>query len=307
MPVRPRKAVVSVVYRPDIPRELTVYRPGAWIEQPLAQAGSDAWERQLRSAYQRWLAAGRAWWAEHGHKPSAARSPLGDVPFCGDTDEHECGGADCVRRRPIMAKRRQPGRGGGLFGFKDSRLAAELADALRTGITEIVAHHEAGHIVAAISRGGEMSDVCIELDHPDVLGYVDLEVKNRHQAFVTYGGPFAEARFIHAADCCTDIECGGFLAALVMAWDDNEHGDTAMLVRDHSDMVAALGGEDSDAGLGYRASIPGLEADWRRELAALWPAIAEVAQRLIGGCTVTGADVVAVLAGYAGEAVAADE
>lgn len=102
MPVRPRKRVVSVVYRPDMPRELLTYRPGAWVEQPFAPAGTEAWERQHQVAYQRWRAEADAWQKEHGHKPlrPGTDQRRGDVPFCGELDDHDCLGAECPRRPP---------------------------------------------------------------------------------------------------------------------------------------------------------------------------------------------------------------
>ncbi|UVO10871.1 hypothetical protein NM962_12615 [Mycobacterium sp. SVM_VP21] len=105
MAVRRRRPTVTVVYRPDMPRELLEYRPGAWMDQPLAPAGTETWEQQLRAAYQRWRAAVDAWHEEHGHKPfpPGAGQPLGDVPFCGSDAEHECSGAECVHRPPRIA------------------------------------------------------------------------------------------------------------------------------------------------------------------------------------------------------------
>lgn len=100
MPVRPRKRLVVVQFRPAIPPVLVIYHPGDW-GAPAEGAGPE-WEAGHRAAYQRWQQAAAEWFDEHKHMPvDPAAAPAGDVPWCGVFDEHDCAGEGCPRQSRV--------------------------------------------------------------------------------------------------------------------------------------------------------------------------------------------------------------
>lgn len=99
MPVRRRKRHVEVQYRPPMPAKLRNYFPGDWGAPSWEGAGSD-WEAAHQAAYRRWQQAVGEWRTEHKHMPvDPASAPQGDELWCGEFDEHDCGGAECLPRR----------------------------------------------------------------------------------------------------------------------------------------------------------------------------------------------------------------
>lgn len=98
-------ATAAVTYRPPMPLDLRVFRSIEW-GAPAGGDGPDAEAARL-AAYRRWRAAVAEWRAEHGHLPLAPGDPaaVGDMPFCGADEDHDCGGADCSRRPPRIESR----------------------------------------------------------------------------------------------------------------------------------------------------------------------------------------------------------
>src|SRR5271155_3311720 len=142
----------------------------------------------------------------------------------------------------------------------------------------ITAHHEAGHAVAAVMRGELISTTIEPTD--DYLGYTEFCVKawGSDETFVTFAGPWAEARAQWPGgdeddEGCTadDYIAGAFLANLDGDLDD---------YRGHLDRERALYGVWFDwiVGKGVKR-----EVGWSRELEGVWPAIKAVAGLLLDG------------------------
>jgi hypothetical protein len=148
-----------------------------------------------------------------------------------------------------------------------------------TGVDQrsVTAHHEAGHAVAAVMRGaGELRSVTIERTD-EYLGHTGFRGKPCDSAFVTYAGPWAEARaqWPHPTldgeddDGCIfgDYVTGAFLL--------NADGDGADYRRHCADDGALLGGHAHL--LGSREDV------WSYELERQWPVIQQIAMRLLAG------------------------
>ncbi|MBU8827591.1 hypothetical protein [Mycolicibacterium goodii] len=94
---RKRQAAEVHQFRPPFPPELGVYDGAAWGAPPL-DGGGPEWEAEHRAAHARFQQAGCDWFDEHGHLPVDPSIVPGDVAFCGDFYEHNCGGEHCIRR-----------------------------------------------------------------------------------------------------------------------------------------------------------------------------------------------------------------
>ena len=146
------------------------------------------------------------------------------------------------------------------------------------------AHHEAGHAVAAVARGGELVDVFLgTTDWSTFDSTADTPGGTVHRAawaaqpFVTFAGPWAEARWTVE----NDPDVAGIHEALEFAWSDNADGDTAK----YESRVEMLSGVAVQLGFGPVGRVWELEcAD---DLELLWPAICKVAAVLIDGQPVT--------------------
>lgn len=98
MPVRRKKRPAPPPqYRPPLPPELGVYQGAAWGAPPL-DGDATAWEAGHRAAYARFEQACRTWCDQYAHLPVSPSAAPDDEVWCGDFDDHECGGADCWRR-----------------------------------------------------------------------------------------------------------------------------------------------------------------------------------------------------------------
>lgn len=141
------------------------------------------------------------------------------------------------------------------------------------------AHHDAGHAVASFVAGGHLQD--------DYLGTVGLSGgyerfedtphcithrKDWHSPFVTFAGPWAEARWMVE----DPFEEDDFEVTLDYAWRGNVGGDTDK----YEARISRL--ESTATQLGFSTRVGRLwEIDWNDELTDLWPAIQRLAMLLI--------------------------
>ncbi|KUH90619.1 hypothetical protein [Mycobacterium sp. IS-1556] len=141
------------------------------------------------------------------------------------------------------------------------------------------AHHEAGHAVAAVARGGTLVD--IYLGHADwsttdeiadTPGGTVHESRWEDQPFVTFAGPCATAMWILHND--PDVDDLG--EALAFGWDEEDHDREKYDARVEPLQTAA-------AELGFPLPWLPWESEWCDELEELWPAIEQVAALLIDG------------------------
>jgi hypothetical protein len=163
------------------------------------------------------------------------------------------------------------------------------------------AHHEAGHAVAVVARGGRLVKVVItqaDPHHPDWdsewAGFTRHRTPVTEHPFTTFAGPWAEAMWASENDPDTS-----FNEALDDAWENSADGDAAY----YAELCEPVWEAARRAGLGPRVG-PEWEVDWDAELEHLWPAICAVAEMLLAGETVTH-DVVGATLAAAG--VDADE
>jgi hypothetical protein len=145
------------------------------------------------------------------------------------------------------------------------------------------AHHEAGHAVAAVARGGKLTDVFLgtvdwsTLDcSADTSGGTVHRTAYADQPFVTFAGPWFEAKWTVESD--SGVE--DFNEALEYSRGDNP-GDTDK----YENRVAEL--DSVAAKLGFSLVDRAWEAEWADELEPLWPAVCEVATMLVNGQCVT--------------------
>ncbi len=164
-----------------------------------------------------------------------------------------------------------------------------LIAAVEACVTARIAHHEAGHAVAAVFVGGTLKDVWLgATDWSTDDTSADTPGGTRHntqwelQPFVTFAGPWAEAMW--TLEHNDDID--DFYEALEYAWQDNSDGDAAKY-ESRVDELAVRFKSDSIA----RA----WELDWLDDLKDLRSAVREVAEMLIEGQPVTHEDVQAAV------------
>ena len=146
------------------------------------------------------------------------------------------------------------------------------------------AHHEAGHAVAVIVRGGTLKDVFLgTADWSTDDTSADTPGGTRHrtaweaQPFVTFAGPWAEAMWTVEHD--DDID--DLYEALDYAWQENSDGDTAKYGARVSLLSAAA------AELGFATIGRDWEVEWAAELEPLWHIVCQVAALLIDNQPVT--------------------
>lgn len=158
----------------------------------------------------------------------------------------------------------------------------------------LTAHHEAGHAVASVMRGGS-SFRSVDLSRADEGHGLTLHrCKPTDGPFIAYAGPWAEARYLWPADVPLDGEdddgmtFGDYVAGIFLGQPDD---------------AAALAPDDERVLL-LRAH--GVEVDpyavWHMELERAWPAVQRVAARLLAGDVLTDADVRQTVARLEGDA-----
>jgi hypothetical protein len=163
-----------------------------------------------------------------------------------------------------------------------------LVAAVSARATARRAHHEAGHAVAVIARGGTLLGVWLaSTDDPsaDTQGITRHDTAWEAQPFVTFAGPCAEAMWTVEHDDDFD----DFYEALDYAWLNNGDGDTNM----YEDRVSLFSAAAEM--LGFATIRRAWEVDWVAELEPLLPAMREVAALLIDGQSVTHEQVLAAV------------
>lgn len=156
------------------------------------------------------------------------------------------------------------------------------------------AHHEAGHAVAAVYRGGRLVKIVMtEADPTSVdwdaewAGYTRHRTPRVHHPFTTFAGPWAEAKWESETD--SGVSCFG--EAFDIAWENSYDGDGYY----YASLIEPVWEAARRAGLGHRVGAD-WEINWQDELELLWPAIRAVAEMLLAGETVTHDAVAAAIA-----------
>jgi Peptidase M50B-like len=142
----------------------------------------------------------------------------------------------------------------------------------------LTAHHEAGHAVAALMRGGsQLRSITIE-PTTNYLGHTGWRGKPCDSAFVTYAGPWAEARAQWEPPALDDEDDDGYTFEdyVTAAFLRNAAGDGEDYRRAQEADAAMYGPEF--AHLAY-----GREEHWSRELEQSWSAIRQLAAMLMDG------------------------
>ncbi len=153
---------------------------------------------------------------------------------------------------------------------------------------EVAAHHESGHAVAAVMRGGTFSNITIEPEG-NRFGYIETQVKSYHAAFVAYAGPWAEARAEWTKPLDGEDDDGStFDDYLARAFGRNAGGDLREYLRCSLADAAVYG--DVNTWLTFAS-----ERRWGSELEAKWPVIRQVAELLTSGADLTAEMVLALL------------
>lgn len=136
----------------------------------------------------------------------------------------------------------------------------------------ITAHHEAGHAMAAVMRGAQLHYVSITADG-DSLGFTHFTGKCCDRAFITYAGPWAEARAQWPTNDLNDEDNDGntFADHVVGAFLANIDGDAEVY---QSALKSESLGPADPALLAVR------EGAWGRELQRVWPVIQRTARLL---------------------------
>lgn len=157
--------------------------------------------------------------------------------------------------------------------------ADHRASAVRERLQK-TAHHEAGHAVAVVLRGGELLELFfVDPDFADETvtrnGITRHRTLYEHQPFVTFAGPWAEATWMIEHD----PEVDDFDEALDFAWDwwsaeDDLDSDAARYMRRFDDLAESTG---------YSVESRQWEIAWEGELEGVWSVICEVATLMLSG------------------------
>jgi hypothetical protein len=158
----------------------------------------------------------------------------------------------------------------------------------------LTAHHEAGHAVATLLRGGgELLWITIE-PTSKYLGYTGHRTKAvavGDRMFITFAGPWAEARAGWPQPSIDGEDDDGciFDDHLFAAWAHNRDGDFDAYEQMRVDDLGMLTLAAEHCGITpgeLREQQGGL---WRDELERAWGVIQQVAKLLLTGATVTDA------------------
>lgn len=138
----------------------------------------------------------------------------------------------------------------------------------------IAAHHAAGHVVASVMRGGgELASITIEASK-DYLGHTQAHAKIVDATFISFAGPWAEARALWPGADLPGQDLDGYRFAdyLEVAWALNYGGEA-------DDDAAAEPGICREEW--FSKWVSKREAEWSCELEDVWPVITTVARLLV--------------------------
>jgi hypothetical protein len=182
--------------------------------------------------------------------------------------------------------RRKPGR--------PRRIEADQVVVSTEGATadqrSVTAHHEAGHAVAVVMRGGgELKSITIDATDT-YLGYTGYRGKPSDTAFIAFAGPWAEARYQWPLPSREGEDGDG------LTFDDHVVAAFLCNTDDSNAHRKAVKADKALIGPEFAHLVDNREAVWSDELERSWPAICELAEMLIAGQAVTDAHVRATLA-----------
>jgi hypothetical protein len=149
------------------------------------------------------------------------------------------------------------------------------------------AHHEAGHAVAAVLRGGVVEHIALGDPTDDGLldAHRELVGRTRHTSapadwpFIAFAGPWAEWRIETERGDADGMDLWDWLDTdWLNQCDDDPFSDYALIGYDDEDGL-------SDASLDV----------WTREIEPHWPAIAAVAAAALAGNPVNTAVIAAII------------
>jgi hypothetical protein len=154
---------------------------------------------------------------------------------------------------------------------------ADLAEFL-AGKRVVTAHHEAGHAVAAVLRGGVVEHIALGDPTDDGLLDVDREMvgRTRHTSardawsFIAFAGPWAQWRIETERGDADDMDLWDWLDTDALNQGeqlDDPFGDYALM------------GYDDEYGLPDASLIDA----WTRDIDPQWPAIVAVAAVALAG------------------------
>lgn len=150
----------------------------------------------------------------------------------------------------------------------------------------LVAHHEAGHAVAAALRGSRFEcSMPVGLDSPHHLDRIGNQINPADVVFVAAAGLWAEARALWGDQPLADEDAENrvFEEYLDDVYASGAGTDDATYVEAHIERLSAYG----LGGQAVQELRLTTESRWRSELELAWPAVQAIATRLLAGEQVT--------------------
>lgn len=145
----------------------------------------------------------------------------------------------------------------------------------------VTAHHEAGHAVATVMRGGaELVSVTIE-SAEDYLGRTTQRIKPTDSAFVTYAGPWAEARYLWQTEPTGEFDFEDYVGGALLSNPDDAKQYQQAIAAERAMLESAI--NNTGIALAELLDVAGREQLWGRELEDRWPEIQQVARMLLDG------------------------
>lgn len=160
------------------------------------------------------------------------------------------------------------------------------------------AHHESGHAVAARKRGREVYEIFV---HPSDGHTTFQETVGEDFAFIVYGGPWAQARFLSATEtpegvglpspsCVSEMFAfnrSDWLALEAVTGGDVDAVRTYLDLTEKAALDKFFGGAGDDGvcdlprGRELQRPALALNPTWGGEMDAAWPEVQDLAARLL--------------------------